>query len=159
MISSPEDRRPKPAGGRAGFTLFELLVALAVLGLALILISGYKAPWSSGLALRATAAELASGLRQARSEAIRDNRSVALAVDLERHLYRIGGGLPHRLPGQLSIRLLTIGGERADARRGDIRFNPDGSSSGGRISIAEAGREIAIGVDWLTGRVQVADAR
>jgi general secretion pathway protein H len=54
---------------------------------------------------------------------------------------------------------LTIAGERADTRRGDIRFNPDGSSSGGRITIAEGGRRIAIGVDWLTGRVQVANAR
>jgi general secretion pathway protein H len=149
-------RRPPSAGG--GFTLLELLVVIAILGFALVLITGYKAPWSGAAALRATAAELASGLRLARSEAILDNRSVTLALDLERHSYRVGAGKPRSLPARLSIKLLTIAGERADARRGDIRFNPDGSSSGGRITIAEGGRRIAIGVDWLTGRVRVADA-
>jgi general secretion pathway protein H len=158
MISSPEAARRSPAA-EGGFTLLELLVVIAVLGFALVLITGYKAPWSSGLALRATAAELASGLRLARSEAILDNRSVALVLDLERHRYRVGAGRPHPLPAQLSVVLLTIAGERVSAREGDIRFNPDGSSTGGRISIAEHGRRIAIGVDWLTGRVQIADAR
>jgi general secretion pathway protein H len=156
MIWCREPARGRPAGG---FTLLELLVVIAILGFALTLIAGYKAPWSSGAALKATAAELASGLRLARSQAILDNRSVALALDLQRRSWRIGDGPPHPLPARLSIELLTIAGERASARRGDIRFNPDGSSSGGRISIAEDGRRMAIGVDWLTGRVQVADAR
>ena len=156
MIWSREAPRRPPA---AGFTLVELLVVIAVLGFALALIVGYKAPWSSGAALEAAAAELASGLRLARSQAILDNRSVVLALDLDRHSWRIGAGSPRPLPAQLSVELLTIGGERASERRGDIRFNPDGSSTGGRISIADGGRRIAIGVDWLTGRVQVADAR
>jgi general secretion pathway protein H len=158
MTSSRRDgRRPSTAG--SGFTLLELLVAIAILGFALVLIAGYKAPWSRAAALKATAAQLASGLRLARSEAILDNRSVTLALDLQRHSYRVGAGKPHPVPAQLSIKLLTIAGERTDARRGDIRFNPDGSSSGGRITIAEGGRRIAIGVDWLTGRVQVANAQ
>ena len=155
MIWCREAARRPPAGG---FTLLELLVVIAILGFALILIAGYKAPWSSGAALEATAAELASGLRLARSQAILDNRSVALALDLQTRSWRIGDGPPHPLPARLSVELLTIAGERASERRGDIRFNPDGSSSGGRISIAEDGRRIAIGIDWLTGRVQVADA-
>ncbi|HEV2302032.1 MAG TPA: GspH/FimT family pseudopilin [Stellaceae bacterium] len=157
MTWSREASRPPPAAG-GGFTLLELLVVIAILGFALVLIAGYKAPWSNVAALRATAAELASGLRLARSEAILDNRSVVLALDLERHSWRVGAGSPHPLPARLSIELLTIAGERADARQGDIRFNPDGSSSGGRISIADGGGRIAIGVDWLTGRVHVANA-
>ena len=43
------------------------------------------------------------------------------------------------------------------ATTGDIRFNPDGSSSGGRITLADGSRRVAVGVDWLTGRVTVAD--
>lgn len=150
--------RTKPSVDRGGgFTLIELLVTLAVLGLALALIAGYKPPWSRGLGLRATAAELAAGLRLARSEAIVNNRPVAFDLDLVGHRYRVGTGTPRGLPADLSLKLLTISGEAMNGREGDIRFNADGSSTGGRISLADGQRRIGVGVDWLTGRVSVAD--
>ena len=109
-----QSRRPEPCQDRCrGFTLIELLVALAVLGLALALIAGYKPPWSRGLGVQATAAELAAGLRLARSEAILTNRPVAFDLDLIGHRYRVGTGAPRRLPADLSIELLTISGEAA----------------------------------------------
>jgi general secretion pathway protein H len=160
----PEFRPPpgwtKPWSGRVGgFTLIELLVSLAILGLALTLIAGYKPPWSRGLGLQATAGELAASLRLARSEAILSNRPVLFDLDLIGHRYRIGTGTPRRLPADLSLELLTISGEALNGREGDIRFNPDGSSTGGRISLADGRRRIGVGVDWLTGRVSVADER
>jgi len=149
-----------PCSDRAGgFTLIELLVSLAILGLALSLIAGYKPPWSRGLGLQATAAELAAGLRLARSEAILSNRPVLFDLDLIGHRYRVGTGTPRRLPADLSLELLTISGEALNGREGDIRFNPDGSSTGGRISLADGRRRVGVGVDWLTGRVSVADER
>ena len=143
----------------AGFTLIEVIVTLAILGLALVIVVGYKAPWSSGFGLKGTASELASGLRLARSEAITSNRPVAFDLDVTGHVYRVGKGAERRLPANLSIELLTIAGESRGARVGDIRFNPDGSSTGGRIVLAEGSRRTAVGVDWLTGRVSVADVR
>jgi general secretion pathway protein H len=150
--------RPPPAAA-AGFTLIELVVTLVVLGLALVLVTGYRAPWSTAFGLKGTAAELASGLRLARSQAIAGNHRVALDLDLARHRYRIGDGPPQALPPKLSIELLTIAGENRGRTGGDIRFNPDGSSTGGRISLAEGGRRVAVGVDWLTGKVTVAEVR
>ena len=153
---------PMPGVGhrrRGGFTLIELLVVLAVMGLAMALFVGYKAPWSRTLGLEATAAELASGLRLARSQAIADNHAVAFALDVASHRYRIGGDPPRPLPPKLAIALLTINGEKSGATQGDIRFNPDGSSTGGRITLADGSRRVAVGVDWLTGRVSVADVR
>jgi general secretion pathway protein H len=136
-----------------------LLASLAVLGLALSLIAGYKPPWSRGLGLRATAAELAANLRVARSEAILSNRPVLLDVDLVGHRYRVGTGTPRHLPADISLELLTIAGEVRNGREGAIRFNPDGSSTGGRISLADGLRRVAVGVDWLTGRVSIVDER
>ena len=160
----PAPRRQPRRAGRSvdrsgGFTLIELLVTLAVLGLALVLIAGYKPPWNRGLGLNATAAELAAGLRLARSEAILSNRPVAFDLDLIGHRYRVGTATPRRLPADLSLELLTISGEMLNGREGDIRFNPDGSSTGGRISLADGRRHVGVGVDWLTGRVSVADER
>jgi len=143
----------------AGFTLIEVIVTLTILGLALVIVAGYKAPWSSGLGLKGTASELASGLRLARSEAIASNRPVAFDLDVNDHLYRVGTGAKRRLPANLSIELLTINGESRGASVGDIRFNPDGSSTGGRIALADGTRHMAVGVDWLTGRVSVANIR
>ena len=143
----------------SGFTLIEVIVTLAILGFALVLVAGYKPPWSSGLGLRGTASELASGLRLARSEAIASNRPVRFDLDVTGHVYRVGTGADRRLPANLSIELLTITGENNRASVGDIRFNPDGSSTGGRIILAEGTRRTAVGVDWLTGRVSVADVR
>ena len=142
-----------------GFTLIEVIATLAILGLALALVAGYKPPWSGGLGIRATAAELAAGLRLARSEAIARNRSVAFDIDVNGRRYRVGGGAERYLPANLSFELLTIVGESRGAGIGDIRFNPDGSSTGGRIVLAGAQQRMAVGVDWLTGRVTVADVR
>ncbi len=152
----PADRTPGPGHGN-GFSLIELVVVLAVMGFALVLIVGYRAPWSSGLGLEGTAAELAAGLRLARSQAIVGDRPVAFALDLAGHRYRVGAESPRNLPASLSIGLLTVNGEKRNPTLGDIRFNPDGSSTGGRIMLADGSRRVAIGVDWLTGRVTVAD--
>jgi general secretion pathway protein H len=159
MTLRPEPVLRRPTVGTAGFTLIEVIVTLAVLGLALVLITGYKAPWSRGLGLKGTAAELASGLRLARSQAIVRNRPVALDLDLSGHRYRVDDGALRTLPANMAIELLTVAGENRGRSEGEIRFNPDGSSTGGRISLAEGGRKVAVGVDWLTGRVTVADVR
>ena len=153
---------PTPAGereaGEAGFTLIEIVITLAILGLALALIVGYKPPWSSTLGLRGAAAEIAAGLRETRSEAILRDRPVNFDIDLVAHRFQAGSGPVRQLSAELSLALLTVSGEKRDARSGGIRFNPDGSSTGGRISIGDGKRAIAVGVDWLTGRVSVADA-
>src|SRR2546423_15666081 len=106
MIWRCERKAPARHGGRgqeAGFTLIEVIVVLAVLAFAMALIVGYKPPWSSGLGLRGTAAELASSLRLARSEAILQNRPVLFELDPSGRRIRIRQRTGRPSPQQLSI--------------------------------------------------------
>jgi general secretion pathway protein H len=79
--------------------------------------------------------------------------------DLAQHRYGIDGDPPKNLPAELSIELLTTVGERMGTQRAGIRFNPDGSSTGGRVSLADGHRQVVVGVEWLSGQITVSDVR
>ena len=111
-----------------GFSLLELIVVLAIVAA----VSAVAAPHLSGAvraaSLTAGARELAASLRAARSEAVVQRREVAF--------------VPRRDP-------------RLAADAPAIRFFPDGSSSGGRLTLRADGRSAHVEVDWLTGRVSI----
>ena len=144
---------------QAGFTLIEMIVVIAILGLALTLIAGYRPPWSEGLGARGAAGALASAFRLARSEAISQDGPVSVVIDVANHLYRIGDGPERTLPSSLKVELLTLANERHASNIGEIRFNSDGSSTGGRVTIGNGSHTLAVGVDWLNGRVSIGDER
>jgi general secretion pathway protein H len=157
-MTSPDNSAPSwRTSPSAGFTLIEMIVVLAILGMTLVLITAYRSPRSQTLSTEGTASQLAADLRLARSQAIAGNRPVLVSVDLLGHQYRVGTGDIRLIPGELRVEILTIANERQSERVADIRFNPDGSSTGGRIVLADGHRSIDIGVDWLTGRVSIAN--
>ena len=59
------------------------------------------------------------------------------------------------LVARLELKLYTAQSEIVDDRRGAIRFYPDGSSTGGRVTVAAGERRLLVDVDWLTGRVSI----
>jgi general secretion pathway protein H len=50
---------------------------------------------------------------------------------------------------------MSTAGEMRHDRDPGIRFDPDGSSTGGRVILAAGAQKMEIGIDWLTGRVRV----
>lgn len=130
-----------------GFTLLEMLVVIAVLGLVLGIFIGRGPMRSPALDLRAAAADVAQALRATRARAIATDRASSFALDPAAHRY-VAAGVSHALPAALSAAINAPGGV--------IQFAPDGSSSGGRVTLGEAERAIVVSVDWLTGRVRVA---
>ena len=138
-----------------GFTLVEFLAVLLLLATAFaIALPALTA--GSVSEIRAAARTVAAGLRQTRERAIATNRAVVMRVDVENR--RIGmDNRSHQLPKRVRVGLVTARGERIDGTRGAIRFFPDGSSTGGRVTLATDSRSILVDVDWLTGRVSMRD--
>lgn len=142
-----------------GFTLLELLIVLLLMGLiGAVMLSGGQ-PRSPSTAARIAASELASALRLTRAQAITADRPVGLVLDVANGRYRVGASPIRTLPGKLQLTLLTARGDILSKKEGQIRFNPDGSSMGGRIDIVGGQRKVSVRVDWLTGRVSLVDKR
>jgi general secretion pathway protein H len=146
----------------AGFTLFEMIVVLAVMGLMLAMVMIRGTPVSAATHARAAARAISGTLRAARGEAVMSNRSVVVSVDVGNHSYWVGRRPPEFLPADLNLALLTgqdqtLSDNLGQVRVGQFRFDPDGSSSGGRVAIAGGDKTIWVGIDWLSGRVSIVD--
>ena len=152
MISPARIR--KPGGHPAGFTLLELMIAITIASLFITLIAIHGRPRSAGLEENGTASELAGGLREARAQAIVQNRQVALTLDIANHQWKIDSQPPHKVPPQFRLEVLTVEGD-ARGNLAAILFEPDGSSTGGQVAFDDGLRKFSVNIDWLTGMVRV----
>ncbi len=79
-----------------------------------------------------------------------------MLIDTERKAYRLGpDARGHELSAALEVSLVTAASEQLDDTRGRIRFFPDGTSTGGRVTLSRDDRKFDITVDWLTGLVAI----
>lgn len=141
-----------------GFTLLELLVVLAILTLALTLVLPRLDSTTALQDARRASWELAAILKKSRAQAIRTGRETGVVIDLKAREVRFGHDQQRSLAESLALKLLT--GQRADDRRASdarIGFFPDGSSTGGRITLHDGRQTYVIGVEWLNGRVEIAE--
>jgi len=144
--------------GTRGFTLIELLAVLFIGALVYALLLGVPMRGTSMADLKSSARSLASGLRQAQSTAMATRRDATLTLDLEAREFAVTGAEGTRtLPKDLELKLYTAQTEATSESKGAIRFYPDGSSTGGRITVAAGERKYEVDVDWLTGRVSIGD--
>jgi general secretion pathway protein H len=120
------------------------------------LMLGVPGRGTSSADLKASARSLASGLRTAQTTAMATRRDALLTVDLESHEFEVPGiTQPQKLPQKVDLQLYTAESEIQSEKRGSIRFYPDGSSTGGRITVSSGERKYLVDVDWLTGRVSI----
>ncbi|MBL8665944.1 MAG: GspH/FimT family pseudopilin [Rhodospirillales bacterium] len=161
---APARIRTSPTGdsGRAGvaaggFTLLEILVVLVILAI----IAGYAGTRMVGSTERssvtAATAALAADLRRARSEAIAHNAPAAVRVDVAVPSFGIPGGRTYRVPDGIKLTLFTAATDQTTSSAGQIRFFPDGSSTGGEVTFAGERVREYVQIDWLTGRITVYD--
>jgi len=77
-------------------------------------------------------------------------------LNVKERSYQLSGSEKvYQLPKDLDVTILTGAGLVRGASSGAIFFYPDGSSSGGRISLQQGEREQQIHINWLTGEVDI----
>jgi general secretion pathway protein H len=124
-----------------------MIVVLVIVGLALGIFAGFLPRRNTTMELSAATGRVSNALRQARARAIAEDRSIPVAAVPDGHGLRIDGA-PVVLGPSVTATL-------AEPR---ILFEPDGSASGGSLTVAIGQWRSVVKVDWLTGRVSVAGA-
>ena len=145
-------RRPARTrqSSRGGFSMLEMLVALAVMAMAGGLAAQLLRPPSPRLRLDSSTRAICATLRAARSRAIAADAPALVRFDLAGKTYVSSVGGVGSLPKEMNIRL-TVAHDESGGDKAQIRFFPDGGASGGDISLELGGRRAEISVNWLTG--------
>lgn len=120
-----------------GFTLIETLVVIAVAAL----ISGLLFPRLQGVVrgqeYRMARSAMVLGVREARALAIRSGKPAIFRVTSDAAGFRVGDRAVQPLPEAVTL--------RTKSRGGAITFYTDGTSNGGRLSLATGG----VGQDFI----------
>lgn len=154
MTSPADDRKRRDAG----FALYELILALAILALVAGIVFPRVIRPPGPAELRAKALEIAALLRSDRNAALRQRRDILSRVDLTRNAVISGSaGYAVEIPRGVATELVQSSREVL-SEGGGIRFRPNGRSSGGVLSIRRGGAGYQVSVNWLTSGVTVSAA-
>lgn len=137
-----------------GFTLIEMLAVIVLIAIA-VTVAAVSLHGRSRGELQAAAQRVAAGLRDTRTRAMATGKPQWFSVDLRAHAYMVPGRDPRGLPAAATVHVESAAEAGAQPGVARIGFFPDGSSSGGNISLSEARRSVRVDVDWLTGAVTV----
>lgn len=142
------------ARGEAGFTLLELIVTVMILALAVAVVAPAVGRSLDGVRGRADVAGFAAVLRHARELAIADRTTESVVIESADHRLTIRAGGPDgdvKETRALPERLTIDGGGLPVAT---VRFDPQGTSTGGEFRVTSGSAKYLVSIDALTGRVR-----
>lgn len=143
------------AGEDSGMSLVELLVVLAIVAFAAATMMS-RIRVNPQLSIRTYASEVAAELRAVRASAISRNQSSAFRMDAQKRSFVSDVNTRERhLPSGLDASLLAARAYVRNAADAAIVFFPDGSSTGGALTLKSGSGVAKILIDWLSGRVDV----
>lgn len=153
-------REVEADGGEAGFTLLEIVCALAIVALLAALALPRLPLGTSRPRLEAYAVETAALLKADRAAAIRRGVLVATGVDAVSGRVSAGSsGRTIRIPRDVRVEAVLpryCNGRPVNAA---IGFFPSGMSCGGVLTLARGGAAYEVRVNWLTGGVEIVSRR
>lgn len=140
----------------AGFTLMEMIAVLAIVAILFALVATSVSRSISAARVQGAARDLAAALRFTRSQAIvkREEQVLMFNLNPEQTTYQVPGyDAAREFPEGLEVRVLTADLEVQDSDNAGIRFFPDGSSTGGRVTLISKDDTQIVEVAWLTGQI------
>jgi general secretion pathway protein H len=141
-----------------GFTLLELIVVLFIVVLGFSAISINLSSGNDAAALKAAARDIVSALRYARGQALISHKETTITLDLYTNSYTVSSrDKVYAIPKAIKVTVITAQSEINDEGQGNIRFFADGSSTGGRITLARGNAAWQIDINWLTGQIELND--
>ncbi|HEY7885235.1 MAG TPA: prepilin-type N-terminal cleavage/methylation domain-containing protein [Cellvibrionaceae bacterium] len=136
-----------------GFTLLEMMVAITVAGLLMAVSVPAANKMYQSMAYRSAVGEVKSLLENGRYRAQVYGQPMDILVRPETRELALGDKV-HTLPALISLDVVSAAELMRDNKTAVIRFYPDGSSSGGRITLLRGeGSGVALEVGWLLGEV------
>jgi general secretion pathway protein H len=136
-----------------GFTLLEMLLVIVLIAAITTLTVGLFGVGRSGRQLREGVHTVATELRYTRARALTTGSPQRFEMDLDHRTWTAAGDHHGTLPASLKVSFNAVREEQTSARKAAIRFFPDGSATGGRISLRTQGIGWRVDVRWLTGEV------
>jgi general secretion pathway protein H len=141
----------------AGFTLLELIIVLSIVVLGFGVIAVNMSSGNDSMALKAAARDLASGLRYVRSQAMLTHETTTLDFNLNDNSYLLTGqDKTYHIPEDIDVTVKTAQSDLQNSVA-QLRFFPDGSSIGGRITLEKNKLSQEININWLTGHVTLVE--
>ncbi len=144
------------ANRQRGFTLLEVVVVMAISALVMGAVTLSLSASVSKAEVRSSGRRMAAALRYTRSQAIvsRSQQVFELIIDDDGSSYQVPGkDRIYELPSGVGVSLTTARMELTDEDAGGIRFYPDGSSTGGSITLGNDEFTQTLDIVWLTGEV------
>ncbi len=141
-----------------GFTLIELTVVLLIMVLGFSAIGTNISSGNQSSQLKALSRDLASALRYARGQALISHQEINVAINLAENTYKVSNrDKVYHFSDEIEVTLVIAQDEFKNDEIGQLRFYPDGSSSGGRITMEWGNLVNVIDVNWLSGKVEISD--
>ncbi len=136
-----------------GFTLLEIMLVLFIVLLGFGVIGSQISSGSDSAIHQAAARDMVSALRYARGQALISRKQATIEMDLNENSYTVSGkDKVFTIPETIEITVVTAQEELSGKGQANIRFFPDGSSTGGRIKLERDGVNWQIDINWLTGQ-------
>jgi len=142
-----------------GFTLLELLVVLFIMVIGFTVVGINISTGENSTAIKAATRDMASALRYTRGQALLSHQEATLSIDLSENNYRVSNRAEtYSIPKSIDVTVVTAQNELSGDGTANIRFFPDGSSTGGKITLEQGKTAWEITINWLTGQINLDDA-
>jgi len=139
-----------------GFTLIEVTIVLVIMIAGVAIVGPNFSSGRESSQIKAAARDFASALRYARGQSLISHEEIFVSLDLDNNKYQLSNrDKVHQIDEDIEISLVTAQSEQTGDGQGNIRFFPDGSSTGGRVTLAINETKWLVDVNWLTGHVQL----